>query len=544
MKEAVGASDRTERLARTWTALPVRAQIGSIARRWRERWASGDAWVLALLGLALAFRFPAMLNAGAVDSDAAVVGLQAMHILRGEWSWTLWGAPYQAPVDSILAAMVFAVLGPTPLALRAVPVIGQLAFVWFVFRISRMTFTPRLAAWLTLPVVFTPMAVNYFIFGIQRQACITLFAASVWLLAGARHSRRPALRLALGSFAAVITLYVDLYAIQWIGPLVLFAILCTFEWPWRTRRWLARLGAVASGQLLGWPTFHWLRSFCDPADAQMSMSLDHEHVRHNLKLLWDQCLPWALSYKIFASRGNLYPDVVAVPAWFRLIQLVGAALIGLLMASAAVLFWVRRIPWPVRRLGILAIGTIVASLAGFLVSGMPVDMWATRYLAPVILMMPFALAPAAHGLGGRRFAVLSAPYLAAAAVGGWLSYGIACVDGGLPVRSARGTAREELEVGRSLRDRHVSYAAAQYWLSYRLTFLFRENPVVVPLNPREDRHRSYRLAFDSVKDVAYIFHPSEPRASPADEERWLKLSGAHYERYRVADFTVFVEHRK
>ena len=27
---------------------------------------------------------------------------------------------------------------------------------------------------------------------------------------------------------------------------------------------------------------------------------------------------------------------------------------------------------------------------------------------------------------------------------------------------------------------------AQYWLAYRLTFLFREDPMVVPLDPRED----------------------------------------------------------
>jgi len=520
--------------------MDAQRQNGWAARRWLE--VRMSAPLLVVLALALAFRFPPLLNAGAVDSDGAVVGLQAMHLLRGEWSWTLWGAPYQAPVDSVLLAIVFAVLGPTAFALRALPVAGQLAVVWFDFKVSRMAFKPKLAAWLTLPVAITPMAVNYCIFSVQRQSCVTLFAASVWLLAGARNSRRPALRLAVGSFAGVMTLFLDLYAIQWIAPLVVFAIACSFEWPWRTRRWLAHLGAVLSGQLLGWLTFRWLRTLCGAAPGQMSMSLDH--LPFNFRLLSEQCLPWAMSYKVFASRGHLYPDVIAFPGWFRLVQEVGAGLVALMIASAAVLFWVQSIPWPVRRLSLLAIATIAASLAGFLVSGMPADMWGTRYLAPVILMMPFALGPAAHWLGGRPFVILSTPYLVAVAVGGWLSYGITCVDGVLPVQSARGTAREELEVARSLRERHISYAAAQYWLSYRLTFLFRENPVVVPLNPGEDRYPSYRHGFDSAKDVAYIFHPSEPRASPADEELRLRQTNARFERYRVADFTIFVEHRK
>src|SRR5215510_2802496 len=59
-------------------------------------------WVLffALAVLSVLFRIPPLLNARGVNSDAAVVGLQALHILQGEWSWFLWGAPYQASFDA------------------------------------------------------------------------------------------------------------------------------------------------------------------------------------------------------------------------------------------------------------------------------------------------------------------------------------------------------------------------------------------------------------------------------------------------------------
>jgi hypothetical protein len=517
---------------------------------WRETcgrlaaWGSQSAPLLALLCLAAVFRFPVLLDAGAVNSDAAVVGLQAMHLLRGEWAWTLWGAAYQAPVDSIVAALAFVVLGASPLALLLVPFVGQLIVVGLFFGISRKNFAPWAAAWLTLPVVFTPMAVNLCLIYVQRQFCIVLFATSLWLLAGSQGSPRASLRLFLGSCAAVFTLYLDLYAIQWIGPLVLLALACAFTKPLTSRPTVHRVASAGLGLLLGWIVVRVLRGFCPQATGTTSVSFSIDRLSSNLHLLTRQSLPWTLSYEIFAHRGGLYAEAVPVPRWFRVIQDVGAGLVAVATVSAAGLVWMRRIPWGIRRLALFALATMGCSLAGFLVSGMPVDMWSTRYLAPIILTMPLALGPTAFLLGTRRFAALATPYLVAAAVNGWISYGVTYVEAGLPVRSARGAAREELDVGRLLREHHVAYGAAQYWLAYRLTFLFQENPTVVPLNPSDDRYPAYRRGFEAARDVAYIFHPSEPRASPNDAEWQLKRSGARYERFKVADFTVFIEHRR
>jgi len=69
---------------------------------------------LGLVALSFLYRLPALLDAGNTNSDAAIVGLQAMHILRGELSWLLFGSTYQTSVDSVVAALWFAVLGPSP----------------------------------------------------------------------------------------------------------------------------------------------------------------------------------------------------------------------------------------------------------------------------------------------------------------------------------------------------------------------------------------------------------------------------------------------
>jgi hypothetical protein len=101
-------------------------------------------------------------------------------------------------------------------------------------------------------------------------------------------------------------------------------------------------------------------------------------------------------------------------------------------------------------------------------------------------------------------------------------------------------AQEEQEVARVLRERGVTAAAAQYWLSYRLSFLFEENPTVMPLSPGEDRYLPYRQAFERASRVALIFHPSEPRAQPEPYEAMLRQQGARYARLEAAGFTLLI----
>ena len=111
------------------------------------------------------------------------------------------------------------------------------------------------------------------------------------------------------------------------------------------------------------------------------------------------------------------------------------------------------------------------------------------------------------------------------------------------MRDPRGVAVDEAALAGALRAEGVRYAAAQYWLAYRLTFLFDEDPVVVPLDPREDRYRPYRDGFDAAPVVAYVFHPSEPRARPEQVEEQLRNAGTPYRRMEVDGFTVLIARR-
>jgi hypothetical protein len=128
------------------------------------------------------------------------------------------------------------------------------------------------------------------------------------------------------------------------------------------------------------------------------------------------------------------------------------------------------------------------------------DLFSARYLVAIVLMLPFALTPGARILGSARLGALLAPFLASAAVSGWLGYG----------QKARGE-EDEARLGAFLRERGVSHAVADYWVSYRLTFLYREAVEVVPIHANEDRYAPYRRAFEGAQKVAYIFDPHRSR---------------------------------
>lgn len=113
-----------------------------------------------LVALSYLFRLPPLLNADSTNSDAAVVGLQAMHVLRGEWSPFLWGSGYQTSVDSLVAAAFFAVLGPTPRALMVSALTLHVALTLLAFATVRRHLDAPRAFIATLPVVLTASSVH------------------------------------------------------------------------------------------------------------------------------------------------------------------------------------------------------------------------------------------------------------------------------------------------------------------------------------------------------------------------------------------------
>jgi hypothetical protein len=445
------------------------------------------------------FRVPALLQPRGVQSDAAVVGLQAMHILRGEVSKFLWGTSYQSSFDAAVAAALFAVGGPTPLMLMLSALLGHLLLTGFAYATLEPRVGPLKATLLCLILVFAPQAINNISLYPPRQWCLTFLFAAVWLI-----DRQRPVAVFLGVVTAALAIWLDLYALQLAVPLTALAL---------ATDWRRTLPAVALGMLALWV----LRQ---PHHAIASVGhLDLTHLAFNADLLWHTCLPMILSAKVFN------PEEWPAPPPFHAWQVTGAVLLVLGLASGGPLLFARRIPLEARKLGLLGLAVAAASVSGFLLSSMPVDRWAARYLSPMVWFAPFALAPLAQVLNPRGLVVF-VPYLTSAAVGGWLTFAAEPPD--------------ERPLADFLRAHHVRYATAEYWLAYRLTFLFGEDPIITPLEGA--RYPPYRDAFERQTDlVVYLANPAEsvtPQALLAS----LHAPKETLEVHQVAGYTVILRH--
>jgi hypothetical protein len=516
---------------------------------------------LAVLAASILFRLPPLLNAAGTNSDAAIVGLQAMHLLRGEWSWFLLGSGYQTSVDSLVAAIVFFFTGPSALALMGSTLAEHILLTWFAFSILRRSFARRLApstssdaagvwaAILVTPLVFTPDPVHTYVLYPPRQASLTLVFLSLWLLDRASASARPRLGFALGGAVAGLACFADPYALLFLPGAALLGFLGAFDRldssgrsepgsPDR-RVVLQRLGAALAGGLAGLIPYQLL--IHHPLASRGQTKLTLASVPHNLELLREVCLPWLLSTRIYAAQHMSDYAPWETGAGYHAFQVVAATLLTAGIFSGAVLFFDRRIPWETRRLGLLGAAMVPVTIGGFLVSPMVMDHFSSRYLVAILLLAPLALAPLASRLSPPRLAVALAPYLISAAVSGWVSY----APFGLTVHPSLAV---DARVGALLRERGIHHAVADYWASYRLAFLYREDPLVVPTNVGEDRHQPSRDAVDAAKVVAYIHDAYRSRESLAAEEKLVRSGGTpfepEFERITLDQFTVLILKRK
>jgi hypothetical protein len=512
-----------------------------------------------LFGASYLFRLPPLMNARSTNSDAAVVGLQAMHMLRGELSPFLWGSGYQTSADAAVAAAFFVALGKTPLVLMLSSLTLHVVATLLVFATLRRRFAPWTAALLTSPLVVSPSSVHSYALYPPRQLSLTLALAAFWAID--RGSRERPRWLALGGLLAGLAVSADPYPLVLLPIAALFALLRAAPRAARHARDAtstststsgargsvsgALRGATAAlpfvlGAAAGLAPFALVHALPRAQSGQMTFRL--EGAARHAKLLWDECLPWALSYKVYYAHHVMDYLPWSAPPAFRAVGILGALLVAGVVLYALVAMRESRTPWRVRSLGFAAALVFPLTLVAFVFSVMAMDHFSMRYLAVLTLMLPFAAAPAAHALGARRFLPVFLPHLVASAIAGWVGYG-PFVHGLVPVRETPELA-DDYALLDALHARGVTYATADYWASYRLTLLSNERLVVVPTNPAEDRYPPYRRAFAAAPVYAYVFDPARSRESLAAAEASLPSASSSIETLHAGALTAFIVTRR
>ncbi|MDB5216481.1 MAG: Membrane protein [Myxococcaceae bacterium] len=465
-------------------------------------------------------------------------------MLRGEVSPFLWGSGYQTAADSAVAAVFFAVLGPSPIVLMLSALTLHVVATYLVFVTLRRRFDGWLALLCTAPMIFSPSSVHSYALYPPRQVSLTLALAAFWAIDGARTTNANANAnartrwLAFGGFLATLAVSADPYPMLLVPLVALYALLVAWDDD-GLRAVATRVAAATFGAIAGLVPFLVIHRLAGAKSGPMGLTTSM--LQHHWRLLVDECLPWALSYKVYYAYDVMDYRAWDAPSWIHALGVMGALLLAGLVAFGLASPLRRELPADVRRLGFVGALTFPLAVAAFLVSVMVMDHFSMRYLVVLTLMTPFALAPAAKALGARRLGLVLGPHLLASAIAGWVGYG-PFVHGVVPVVETP-ELRDDYTLRDLLRARHLRYATADYWTSYRLTYLFREEVIVVPTNAAEDRHAEYRRAFEAEPVFAYVHDPGRSREDVAMAERELVAANGEVERLTAGRLSVFIVHR-
>jgi hypothetical protein len=189
-----------------------------------------------------------------IDGDEAMVGIQAEHILRGDFPTYFYGQVYMGSLETYLIAGLFRLFGPSAWAMRAVPVLLSLLLVYLTWRLAYALLpresraTPLLAGLAALFAAVPPLydaVTELRTWGGQIEVYIislTLLLATVELgqrLGAGAGVAELARRWAIWGFLAGLGI--------WVNPLIVYALVTAIIWlafPYAQRafrRLLARL---------------------------------------------------------------------------------------------------------------------------------------------------------------------------------------------------------------------------------------------------------------------------------------------------------------
>lgn len=442
---------------------------------------------------------------GLLESDEAVVGLMARHILDGELPTFYWGQSFGGAAEAFLVAAVFAVGGPSTLGIRLVPFGLAVVAALLVWRVGRRLLGPAQGVAAGLLFWLWPSGLVWW--GIKERLFYwsTIVAGLAFVLACLRLAERPNRRDALlAGLAAGIG--------WWSTPQIVVFVVPTVAWIVVQRRHALRplLGYGLPAAVVGaapWLAYNLAHRFVSLNPPEVQANGQGTYVDH---------------LETFAARGLPMALGVRLPLTEQWVP-GGKALFFVMLAALG--FVVVR-----RRSLLLALGLVVFPLV-------------------------HALSPLSHYVGEGRYLTYYAAFLALAfaaavrhrlalaavvvALVGLSAFGLAELDrtGHAPYAVAHrlpdyGALVDDLERHR------LTKVYAEYWVAYRLAFDSRERVVVATLPQKVSRRLDDDRHVYRADRTAYVFEVGSPRVDALRGE--LQRAALAWQEHEVGGFRVIV----
>jgi hypothetical protein len=482
----------------------------------------------AILALALAVRLFLLLGPySEIDADEAVVGLMALQI-PGELPAFYWEQHYLGTIETFAARAVFALIGPSAAALKLVPALFSVAFIWMVYLAARPVFGPAPALLSALylavpPSFFAAWSVKARGGYAEALAFGELFlVASLHLAHDEECAKRVTVWAPVAGLAGGLALWTHPFAIVFLGAGGLYLLLA-----WRSNvrgRQVTRIvGVAAAGFCLGLapaivhnvtqglPSFQFAaESGTEPGAALLNT---WGLMRYGLPVLVGLAQGTPTREVLLQDwphrPGSNWLVTVALP-------LIG---LGIVWAYRRSLTALVRGMGDIKQRGPALFAILLLLVPPFVAVSRFAHLWAEpRYALPIYGAVPLVagLIWRARTRGGLPVALL------AGALIGLNLFSLVTSDErlALPTSAGDSTAANRAVLIDYLLAHDVERIYTDYWLAYPIAFESRERIVPAVWSGGFSRRASYSHLVFIADDPAFVF----ARGTPGDDDFQARLS--------------------
>ncbi len=417
-----------------------------------------------------------------IDSDEAVVGLMARHLLHGEFSVFYWGQQYMGTAEVFVTALLFLLVGATPLALKLSAMLWFVAFVVVHYSLALAVTDRRTAGMATILVAVSPAFFTVWTMKSRGGYMALLLFGSLALLLAARLLNSGYTRKVAALLGLVLGLawWSHFLALLYIVPIAVVLLLKDERRLFTSGSATALLGGFLAGSMPVWIYnlgHHW-------ASFTETESLRQTGFVADQRAFFGTALPIVLGWRRNWNIDDLF--------WSAGLVAIGLVLLGFTVLAARCFWRTRPEHFSGKHLLLIFAGGYPLL---FSCSGLAWFVDEPRYLLPVYscLFILLLLWPRKQHARVALFGLLLATTIAGnlrisqQELVGWKNY------------------EPNGELIRYLRENRIDRVFAPYWVAYRLTFESGEEIVSTPLPGELCRYEPHERLVKNSKNPAYVF---------------------------------------
>ncbi|MEP7198865.1 MAG: hypothetical protein ABI874_03515 [Chloroflexota bacterium] len=486
-----------------------------------------------------------------IEGDEAAVGLQALHILRGERPIFYPGQAYLGNFESYITAAVFAIGGASRLTLKLVPLIFALVFIYLCFRIGVEIFhDERIGLFAALAAAAPPVYVVMWSVkarGGYIEALVLAQLAWLWINRwafssplspvgqGDKGDKGERSRTLRGLIAGLISGYAI-----WMNPITLYVfaplgIVLTAHALGHWRDWrngVMPIVAVLLGALIGLLPFILFRiAYGDAAFGVVTNNVPPQSAWRDLveqvwQYFWRDSIPTLLGLrgpkdKPFALDWRVIVTPIYLVALMWLVRIARAS------HGAVVLLLMLLVVFPIFAVGALAGGNFAAIIPD---SGL-----LTRYLLPLTIVCALALAVLLTALPTRLRALALVVVLG---VNVWTTISADAVALSRNEFANQPLPAINAELIAFLDQANLQHIFTNHWIGYPLMFDTRERILTFDYAaPDLDRFPDASAQVRAARNAALVVFNPHYEPNPIDAK--LKQLGISFKKQELADFIVY-----